>query len=1045
MKNYHSCFLLSLFLICITGCTWDSDAPSEDLSTFLPTIAEPSEDPTYINQLVYAGVITDSNRNELIKGPASSGQIGDYFMRNSEVRFVIESELYNISTVASGGNLIDATIIDEYGNDIAEDHFGELSFFYRLVRTCVHDTVEVVRDGSTSGVAVVRASGKTAANKYINLRGIGLIPIPDVVNPDIDDDLECATTYTLYPDTNVLDVAWTYFNPSNDAIRTIAGLYNDTGGKIESFSVGTGFIGSLSFENILGALGASSDQQNYITYQGPNIAYGVVPQRENNEDISYVPFFVAGVSVLLFDINQILDILLSDQSGFVVPAQQGVNHYAQVIVGRDTTDVHATYRDQRAYAAGTIEGYVHYTEMDIEQMRSFDDVRVGLFQKTGLFNRNRQFVSFLNVHADGGFSGDVEPGDYVLVAEVEGIARSETIEITVGPDQRLSGLNLVLPKLLVIDYSVLDGDTNYLMPARITVLGKTLSDEPLPSLFSSEDHIEGIYRQRLAPYGGTAAGDERLYLRAGEKYRLIAIAGTEWSMDSIVIDADESADQSLIFKLYHVVPTPGVVAAEFHQHSLASPDSTILQTTRMKGFVTEGIEFIASTDHDVVTDFQPLIESLNLNDKLRAIPGSEVTTFAYGHFQIYPLTRIEDDRTGGAIDWTQNDMTGLGLLPSDIFDAAQDKGAEVIQINHPRNASGFIGFAQYFDRVNLKFDYDQYEIIVDKDIPVSLPVLRLPPDGSLWDSRFNAVEIWNGEGSSQLGDSNGDDILEYQKQDVVLHDWFNFISFGYDITPLGNSDSHTLTKNIAGYPRNYIRVSDDSAFALESGNVVDDVLTTMTGKNGMNRDIVVTNGPDISVKVGNESISSLGKTIQVFNDSAEVTITVRSPSWAKFDRIELFVNETPKVDGTVKPLIPFVCFTNLEEDEQGSCGDAFKAPQNFEMNTVEFTDNAFRYETTVSYSLSKEDVNAANSRREGAIGNDAWLVVRVMGRESIYPVVITGIDVDLDEIQTLIDTEMNDWGLLLKDKGEFPNAFTTPVYFDFDGDGYQAPFSSLIN
>ena len=95
--------------------------------------------------------------------------------------------------------------------------------------------------------------------------------------------------------------------------------------------------------------------------------------------------------------------------------------------------------------------------------------------------------------------------------------------------------------------------------------------------------------------------------------------------------------------------------------------------------------------------------------------------------------------------------------------------------------------------------------------------------------------------------------------------------------------------------------------------------------------------------------------------------------------------------------------------------------------------------------MSKEDVNAANSRREGAIGNDAWLVVRVMGRESIYPVVITGIDVDLDEIQTLIDTEMNDWGQLLKDKGEFPNAFTTPVYFDFDGDGYKAPFSSLIN
>src|SRR5690606_12885908 len=143
----------SLLVAAPAGCGGD-DGPS--LDDFLPEVPAPTGEP----QAVWAGPITADNPGELIPGPAASGLVGDFFMRNARGRYVIEAATRVIGAIPQGGNVVDAVPVGPDG-DLGEDHFGELSAIYLLGRTCEHRTVEVIQDGSSGGAAVVRARGVT--------------------------------------------------------------------------------------------------------------------------------------------------------------------------------------------------------------------------------------------------------------------------------------------------------------------------------------------------------------------------------------------------------------------------------------------------------------------------------------------------------------------------------------------------------------------------------------------------------------------------------------------------------------------------------------------------------------------------------------------------------------------------------------------------------------------------------------------------------------------------------------------------------------------
>ena len=62
---------------------------------------------------------------------------------------------------------------------------------------------------------------------------------------------------------------------------------------------------------------------------------------------------------------------------------------------------------------------------------------------------------------------------------------------------------------------------------------------------------------------------------------------------------------------------------------------------------------------------------------------------AADRFRVRALDVDPDDASNGAIDWARG-TEGFAMIPGEIWDAARSRGAEVIQVNHPR--AGLIGY-----------------------------------------------------------------------------------------------------------------------------------------------------------------------------------------------------------------------------------------------------------------------------------------------------------------------------------------------------------------
>jgi hypothetical protein len=194
--------------------------------------------PTGEPPAAFAGEVTEPG--QLVGGPAQSGLVGDFFIRNDRVTFIVQAPTRVIGVIPQGGNVVDAVLTDGT-NALVEDHFGELSLIYVLGRTCEPTQIEIVRDGSGGGVAALRATGKTGNNDFINIKGIGVLPVDLDVDPDSDDGVACATTYILAPGSNTLEVHHSLFNGGPDKIAGPMGTLADTGGETEAWTNARGF------------------------------------------------------------------------------------------------------------------------------------------------------------------------------------------------------------------------------------------------------------------------------------------------------------------------------------------------------------------------------------------------------------------------------------------------------------------------------------------------------------------------------------------------------------------------------------------------------------------------------------------------------------------------------------------------------------------------------------------------------------------------------------------------------------------------------------
>lgn len=1011
---------VTVLLPIVVACGGDDDPAG--LSDFFPDLPAPTGEP----QAAFAGQVTSPS--ELLTGPATSGLVGDYFIKNDRVSFIVQAPTRVIGVVPQGGNVVDAVLAD----GTVQDHFGELSLIYLLGRTCEPTDIEVVRDGSGGGVAVLRAIGKSGNNDFINFKGIGIFPVDADVDPDIDDGMDCATTYILAPGSNTLEVHHSLFNGSDVLIAGPMGTLADTGGETEAWTNARGFERAD-----ISAITSLGDPQpsDYVVYQGPGVAYGVIPRHD--EPVQHTQALIAGVSVMLLGADSLLDILQSDSYFLRLQPNTGLRQQYDLVVGHDGADIDEAFRAGQGESLRPVSGRVSLSGggaalgarvgvfLDGNGNGQLDDAEVDL---DGDNQPDDKILTYMDVGADGTYSGNVPAtGNLLLRAEVKDVGRSPASPVA-------DSLDFTVPSPIKVDFQILDDATDQPVPGRLLVVGDHLAF-PDKRVFETTDRLAGIVANVHAIRGTTVdvgdGVDAPLLLPAGGTYRVYASRGTEWSIASAAVTATSSIE----LRLAHVNPAVGYLATDWHVHQIGSPDAPVSNDTRVRSAVSAGIEMFAATDHDYVADLQPVVEELGLASEVRVVSGIEVTPFAYGHFNAWPLVPDDDSANRGAIDWTRG-SDGFSMLPGQIYDAMRDRGAEMVQVNHPRG-TGFTAFQAAFTRANVLYDYDTRTIFGDYE-GASVPNgdLRLPEE-SLWSDRFNGLEVWNG---FDIGDSNGDGRNENRSLDRVFRDWISMLSLGLYVTPAGNSDTHKTIADPVGMPRTLVRVPDDSGSALASGAAVDAVLATQTGVANTPRDIVVTNGPMIEVTASNQPV--IGRVVTATGGSITLTVKITSPDWAEFDTLEVFANSTPGpvVDG-VSVLQPLTCFTSrvinaLDPKDPCAVASLTSTTMNVQLANVAGPGNHKRFEATVTVTLDPADI----ATRTGATGTDAWIVFRVSGNRAIFPL-LTDKAIDADSQAAILGGDFATIRTALTGKGVPAGAFTAPVFVDFDGGGYRAPFA----
>lgn len=393
-----------------------------------------------------------------------------------------------------------------------------------------------------------------------------------------------------------------------------------------------------------------------------------------------------------------------------------------------------------------------------------------------------------------------------------------------------------LPPVGTLSFEILDSATGRPIPGKLTFVGVNGSSDPR---FTTTDigHEEG----------GAVAAFSRVFSAVGVgavrvphgTYDVYVSRGPEWSLYVARAVRIGAQDARVKAPLSHVVTTPGWLSGDFHVHAAASPDSRVPMRHRVFEFLADGIDLIVSTDHNVVSDYAPEIADLQVGELLASATGDELTTAHWGHFGAFPLPHQLEEPGQGA-------LLARGRTAAALFaQVRRTAPGALINVHHPRidDTIGYFAISR-FDSKSGRADKAGFSL------------------------DFDAIEILNG----------------YQDPDRrslgrVLEDWFALLERGHLVTATGNSDTHHLTYNLAGYPRNYVALADDRPVHFDAGELVRALKA---------RRSFFTTGPFIDVDV-TPGGGGMGDIVVVTGGRILINVKVRAAPWIDVTRLTVIV------------------------------------------------------------------------------------------------------------------------------------------------------------
>jgi hypothetical protein len=387
-----------------------------------------------------------------------------------------------------------------------------------------------------------------------------------------------------------------------------------------------------------------------------------------------------------------------------------------------------------------------------------------------------------------------------------------------------------------LSFDVREAATNETIPCKLTLVGVDGTRDPeLTRVDIGRPESEGtiVAFNRIMSLSGVGVA----HVPVGT-YDVTVSRGPEW--DTFVVRRLKlTAKGALVTaRLAHVVDTHDWLSADFHVHAARSPDSRVPMPDRIYEFVADDVQMIVSTDHNVISDYEPFIRELGAGKFITSAIGDELTTAGWGHFGAFPLPRDLEKAGQGAV-------LVHGRHPTDFFrDVRTNAPGAIIDVHHPR-IDAEIGY----------FDIGQFDARSD----------RASRPGFSWD--FDALEVMNGY----------QDPVR-RSVDRVVDDWFSLLNHDHLVTATGNSDTHHLTFNIGGYPRNYVKVRDDHPERVDAKQVASALRF---------HHAFFTTGPFVTLEAAGGTIGDL---VPARGGKARVDITVQAAPWVSVDRVTLYLN-----------------------------------------------------------------------------------------------------------------------------------------------------------
>ncbi|MGM0574854.1 MAG: CehA/McbA family metallohydrolase [Myxococcota bacterium] len=754
-----------------------------------------------------AGLIEDEAA--LIPGPKADGRPGDVKLYNAHVAFVVEGVRRAGGYRYWGGSPVDMAVLGPDGAPL-EDRYGEYVVSWNLDIFRPED-VEIVNDGTDGGPAHVRFTGVTEPMAFATSF------IGDIIKAE-SPAFEVIYDYVLEPDARVLRLDITLTNPAPE------GIWID-------WPVGMASFGDGVFPFVPGPGYGVSDEPAiaapWFGAVGRERGYGVMVGTDDLE----VSFTYSSVT-------------LTQRQAFYMSAYESrvrTMWYAPSANGAD--GVRAARQD--LFPTDGLERAVEGT-VDLPDTVAPDSAWVAVRQEGAV-------RSLAPVREDGSFGLTLPTGDYVVEAYADQHAPAEPVALEVTPAGQPTP-SLVIEQAARVPVTVMDLATDGPVPARVTF--ERTGDTPSP-------YPPGDVRPAQKTWGGVQSavalvtGPEEVAILPAGTYRVTASRGFSYEMEERTVTLSPGDNPTLDMAVERVIDTTGWLSSDFHIHAFHSPDSYTPYDIRVRQAATEDLDLPILTEHVVLNGLADTARDIGLDDEVIGITGQEVTSFAYGHFNAFPLVWRPDEPNNGAIFPHDKEAPAL-------FEAirAQNPGDEIIQVNHPR---GFPS-GSYFDAVGLDTETGDFA----------------RPE--MWSDDWDTVEAFNG------GCGKGD----------ALDDWIGMTNRGRRKVLSSGSDTHHLSRP-PGTPRNWIRV-DEAAVRDDPQNLVPAV---------RDRKLFVSCGPFVEF----EAVDAEGEVLAGLGDRAAVDadgqiafrVRVQAPTWMKIDEARLWENgEVVDVIDVSAPADPIV-------------------------------------------------------------------------------------------------------------------------------------------